>query len=129
MKKLYSLLFYTLFTIQIHVVHAQLNSPYDGALPIMEKDDTWPFELIPGHTADMVIFQDTLYIVGTFGEFNGLELNGILKWDGTHVHSMNSAFEVNPEEFVFERGITCINVFQNHLCNWCLYYWRIKSCL
>ncbi|MEZ4800883.1 MAG: T9SS type A sorting domain-containing protein [Flavobacteriales bacterium] len=115
MKKLYSLLFCTLCIFQFQVGKAQLNAPYDGVLPLIEKDDVWPFEFATGQASDLVIFQDTLYAVGTFGEFNGLQLNGILKWDGTHVHSMNSTFEVDPEGWIFQGGFTCINVFQNHL--------------
>lgn len=115
MNKLYTFFICTSLFLSSHLVHGQLNSPFDGVLPLIEMDDTWPFEFVNGQSSDLIVFEDTLYAVGVFGEFNGLAQNGILKWDGTHVHSMNSPFDFDESDWVGNNGVTAINVFQNQL--------------
>ncbi len=115
MNKLYSFFFCTAFLFNSHLASAQLNSSFEGALPLINGDDIWPLEYLKGETTDMIVYQDTLYAVGTFGDFNGLALNGILKWDGTHVHAMNSPFDIDASDFAVYNGVMAINVFQDHL--------------
>lgn len=115
MKKLYSLLFCALILLPFKSINAQLINNIDGFTPMVESDDAWPFEIAQGIARDMIVFDDTLYIVGTFQEFNGMDLNGVFKWDGDHIHTANAPFNFSAVPFPSTEGVHCISIFQNHL--------------
>lgn len=111
MKKLYFI--FSILSISINA-SSQISN-YDVIMPLIEKSDSWPFETCVGTAIDMIVFQDTLYVVGTFQNFNGEPLNGIFKWDGENIHSTNAPFDISsagPGSLV---GIHCITTFNNKI--------------
>jgi len=43
----------------------------------------------------MMVYQDTLYVVGNFVTAGGITVNGVAKWDGTQWHAMGNGFNQN----------------------------------
>jgi hypothetical protein len=84
-------------------------------MPLIEKNDSWPFETCVGKANDMIVFQDTLYVVGTFQNFNGEPLNGIFKWDGENIHSTNAPFDISNAETNSLVGVHCITTFNDKI--------------